>query len=152
MDEECERKRNMVGGLNGHHGSNGVKCEQIFHPPRHQECTRVGNYSVNQNAKFKCCPMCRRSGQPGTALRRMLLRVCARMQRRLKRTHACNRMQRRLARAHATVADIARSNRWASLHSPTTRCTAAHPRAKKKNRRRKKNVSISMIYRRESPR
>ena len=120
MDEGCERKRNMIGGLNSHRCSNGVKCEQIYHPPRHRECTRVGNCSVNQNAKFKCWPMCRRSGQPGTALRRVLLRVCARMQHRLKRMHACNHMQRRLARAHATAADIARSNGWASLHSPTT--------------------------------
>ena len=138
MDEGCERKRNMIGGLNSHRGSNGVKCEQIIHPPRHRECTRVGNCSVNQNAKFKCCPMCRRSGQPGTALRRVLLRVCACMQHRLKRAHACNRTQRRLARAHATAADIARSNGWASLHSPTTRCMAAHPRAQKKKQALKK--------------
>ena len=151
MDEGCERKRNMIGGLNSHRGSNGVKCEQIFHPPRHRECTRVGNCSVNQNAKFKCWPMCRRSGQPGTALRRVLLRVCARMQRRLKRTHACNRMQRRLARAHATAADIARSNGWASLHSPTTRMHGSPPSSVEKNRRRKKR-KYYMIYRRESPR
>lgn len=145
MDEGCERKRNMIGGLNSHRGSNGVKCEQIFHPPRHRECTRVGNCSVNQNAKFKCCPMCRRSGQPGTALRRVLLRVCARMQRRLKRTHACNRMQRRLARAHATAADIARSNGWASLHSPTTRMHGSPPSSAEKKTRRRKKTNVSII-------
>ena len=64
------------------------------------------------------------------------------MQRRLKRTHACNRMQRRLTQAHATAADIARSNGWASLHSPTTRCMAAHPRAQKKKQAQKNNVNI----------
>ena len=141
----------MIGGLNSHRGSNGVKCEQIFHPPRHRECTRVGNCSVNQNAKFKCWPMCRRSGPLGMALRRVLLRVCARMQRRLKRTHACNRMQCRLARAHATAADIARSNGRSCLHSPTARMHGSPPSSAEKNRRRKKR-KYYMIYRRESPR
>ena len=140
MDEGCERKRNMIGGLNSYRGSNGVKCEQIFHPPRHRECTRVGNFSVNQNAKFKCCPMCRRSGQPGMALRHVLLRVCARMQHRLKRAYACN------SGGHHSVQRVGFFTQPNDTHAwqPTLE------RRKKTGTEKKRKYY--MIYQRESPR